>query len=111
MYSNEFENCSTSRILWLIAAINYLKSQAYQTCGFCVLCAFFRELTILFCSCLKLGSSEDDHEKERISVEEANRPPPVPKDGFTFETLIRNRDEVEHFKEFLNKKHARGKGE
>ncbi|KAL9980558.1 hypothetical protein ACROYT_G009160 [Oculina patagonica] len=55
-----------------------------------------------------LGNAEDDHEKERISIEEANRPPPVPKDGFTFETLIRNRNEVENFKEFLNKKHARG---
>ena len=43
-------------------------------------------------------------------MEEANRPAPVPKDGITFEALIRNRDEVEHFKEFLNKKHARGEG-
>ena len=41
-------------------------------------------------------------------MEEANRPLPVPKDGVTFESLIRNREEVEHFKEFLNKKHARG---
>lgn len=43
-------------------------------------------------------------------MEEANRPAPVPKDGITFEALIKNRDEVEHFKEFLNKKHAKGKG-
>ena len=43
-------------------------------------------------------------------MEEANRPAPVPKDGITFEALIRNRDEVEHFKEFLNKKHAKGEG-
>ncbi|RMX53678.1 hypothetical protein pdam_00000335, partial [Pocillopora damicornis] len=55
-----------------------------------------------------LDPAEDDHEKERISVEEANRPFPVPKDGITFESLIRNRDEVEYFKEFLNKKHNRG---
>ena len=41
-------------------------------------------------------------------MEEANRPVPVPKDGITFEELIKNRDEVEHFKEFLNKKHTRG---
>ena len=41
-------------------------------------------------------------------MEEANRPLPVPKDGFTFESLIRNRTEVEHFKEFLNKKHGKG---
>lgn len=41
-------------------------------------------------------------------MEEANSPLPVPKDGFAFEALIRNRDEVEHFKEFLNKKHAKG---
>ena len=41
-------------------------------------------------------------------MEEANSPLPVPKDGFTFETLIRDREEVEHFKGFLNKKHARG---
>ena len=59
---------------------------------------------------LKLDPAEDDHEKERISVEEANRPFPVPKDGITFESLIRNRDEVEYFKEFLNKKHNRGEG-
>ena len=59
---------------------------------------------------LKLDPAEEDHEKERISVEEANRPFPVPKDGITFESLIRNRDEVEYFKEFLNKKHNRGEG-
>ena len=59
-------------------------------------------------SLFQLGNAEEDHEKERISVEEANRPLPVPKDGVTFESLIRNREEVEHFKEFLNKKHARG---
>ena len=35
---------------------------------------------------------------------------PEPKDGFTFETLIKNREEVEHFKNFLTKKHGRGKG-
>ena len=56
----------------------------------------------------QFGNAEDEHEKERISVEEANSPFPVPKDGVTFEALIRNRDEVEHFKEFLNKKHAKG---
>ena len=56
----------------------------------------------------KLDAGEDDQEKERISVEEANRPFPVPKDGFTFESLIRNRNEVEYFKEFLGKKHNRG---
>ena len=61
------------------------------------------------CLHFQLDSAEDEQEKERISVEEANRPLPVPKDGFSFETLIRNRDEVEHFKEFLNKKHTRGR--
>ena len=35
---------------------------------------------------------------------------PEPKDGFTFETLIKNREEVEHFKNFLTKKHGRGRG-
>lgn len=55
-----------------------------------------------------LDAAEEDHEKERISVEEANRPFPVPKDGITFESVIKDREEVEHFKEFLNKKHNRG---
>ena len=51
---------------------------------------------------------DDGSDKERISVDEANRPLPVPKDGFTFESLIRNRTEVELFKEFLSKKHTKG---
>ena len=42
-------------------------------------------------------------------MDEANRPMPVPKDGFTFETLVKSREEVEYFKEFLTKKHTRGK--
>lgn len=55
-----------------------------------------------------LGDTEDEQDKERISVDEANRAMPEPKDGFTFETLIKNREEVEHFKNFLTKKHGRG---
>ncbi|XP_031550659.1 regulator of G-protein signaling 22-like [Actinia tenebrosa] len=51
---------------------------------------------------------DEDIEKEKISIEEASRPMPVPKDGFSFETLIRNRNEVEHFREFLSKKHTKG---
>lgn len=47
-------------------------------------------------------------EKEKISIDEANRPMPIPKDGFSFETLIRNRSEVEYFREFLSKKHTKG---
>ena len=42
-------------------------------------------------------------------MDEANRQIPIPKDGFTFETLIKSRDEVEYFKEFLSNKHTRGK--
>ena len=77
-----------------------------------MLCEAHQELVTSFLFYLifffQFGNAEDEHEKERISVEEANSPFPVPKDGVTFEALIRNRDEVEHFKEFLNKKHAKG---
>ena len=66
-------------------------------------------ISVLLQSAPQLDSVDDDQEKERISVEEANRPLSVPKDGFTFEALIKNREEVEHFKEFLGKKHAKGK--
>ena len=81
----------------------------------CIVLFYFSIYLFHMISCctliiLKLDPAEDDHEKERISVEEANRPFPVPKDGITFESLIRNRDEVEYFKEFLNKKHNRGEG-
>lgn len=55
-----------------------------------------------------LVDTEDEQDKERISVDEANRQIPIPKDGFTFETLIKSRDEVEYFKEFLSNKHTRG---
>lgn len=51
---------------------------------------------------------DSDMEKEKISIEEANRPMPIPKDGFSFEILIRNRKEVEFFREFLSKKHSKG---
>ncbi|XP_020903032.1 regulator of G-protein signaling 22, partial [Exaiptasia diaphana] len=56
----------------------------------------------------ELDGTESDMEKEKISIDEANRPMPIPKDGFSFEMLIRNRKEVEFFREFLSKKHTKG---
>ena len=65
-----------------------------------------QNLTV-FSSC-QFGGNGDDLERDTISIEEANHPMPLPKDGFTFDSLIRTREEVQHFKEFLTKKHGKG---
>ncbi|XP_032220371.2 uncharacterized protein LOC5519668 isoform X2 [Nematostella vectensis] len=54
------------------------------------------------------GFVDEDVDKDKITIEEANSPMPVPKDGFSFDVLIRSRKEIEYFKEFLNKKHTKG---
>ena len=56
-------------------------------------------------------SSEDTEEedsREKISIEEMNSPMPVASDGITFESFIRNKHDLETFKDFLERKNNKG---
>ena len=60
---------------------------------------------------LKDKETEEEEEdcREKISLEEVNAPLPVAKDGVTFNSFIRNKADLEEFKEFLRSTNSKGK--
>ena len=61
--------------------------------------------------CFQQLESEDgrDHsERGKYSVEDANHPPPLPSDGVSFESVLKDRDELEGFQKYLEKKDPKG---
>ena len=55
-------------------------------------------------------NGEDDYDdvREKISFEEMNSPLPVASDGVTFDSFIRNKQDVDSFKEFLQRTNNKG---
>ena len=55
-------------------------------------------------------NGEDDYDdiREKISIEEMNSPLPVSSDGVTFDSFIRNKQDVDSFKEFLQRTNNKG---
>lgn len=47
-------------------------------------------------------------QRGKYSIEEANQPFPVPHDGLSFESVIKDRDELEGFQKYLEKKDPKG---
>lgn len=55
--------------------------------------------------------SQDGREKSehgKYSIDEANHPLPSPQDGISFESIIKDRDELEGFQKYLEKKDPKG---
>jgi hypothetical protein len=55
--------------------------------------------------------SDDDREhseRGKYSIEEANHPQPLSSDGVSFESVIKDRDELEGFQKYLEKKDPKG---
>lgn len=50
----------------------------------------------------------DHSERGKYSIEAANHPPPMPADGVSFESVLKDRDELEGFQKFLEKKDPKG---
>lgn len=57
-----------------------------------------------------MESDDDDEEdyREKVTIEEMNSPLPAAADGVTFESFIRNKQDFETFKEFLERRNNKG---
>ena len=56
----------------------------------------------------EIEDEDDEDPREKISLEEVNLPLPSATDGITFETFIRNKHDLESFKEFLERTNNKG---
>ncbi|CAB4017228.1 Hypothetical predicted protein, partial [Paramuricea clavata] len=57
---------------------------------------------------LESDDGREHSERGKYSIEEANHPQPLSSDGVSFESLIKDRDELEGFQKYLEKKDPKG---
>jgi hypothetical protein len=68
----------------------------------------FQPCSILNSTQLESEDGRDNSERGKYSIEDANHPRPSSSDGMSFENVIKDRDELEGFQKYLEKKDPKG---